>query len=147
MTTRIGVVVMAALLALYLVFAIRYGVLMLGLDGVVPVAIGIALLVLPLLAAGTIVAEVVFGVRAERLARRLEAEDAVPSDELPAVASGRIDRAAALAVFPTYQQAVEAEPGDWRAWYRLALADDASGDRRRARWATRTAIRLERDAR
>ena len=147
MTTRIGVVVMAALLALYLVFAIRYGVLMLGLDGVVPVAIGIALLVLPLLAAGTIVAEVVFGVRAERLARWLEAEDAVPSDELPAVASGRIDRAAALAVFPTYQQAVEAEPGDWRAWYRLALAYDASGDRRRARWATRTAIRLERDAR
>ena len=81
------------------------------------------------------------------VARRLEAEDAVPSDELPAVASGRIDRAAALAVFPTYQQAVEAEPGDWRAWYRLALAYDASGDRRRARWATRTAIRLERDAR
>lgn len=147
MTTRLGVVVMAALLALYLVFAIRYGVLMLGLDGVVPVAIGIALLVLPLLAAGTIVAEVVFGVRAERLARRLEAENALPSDELPALASGRIDRAAALAVFPTYQHAVEAEPGDWRAWYRLALAYDASGDRRRARWATRTAIRLERDAR
>ncbi|WP_294179286.1 tetratricopeptide repeat protein [uncultured Schumannella sp.] len=147
MTTRIGVVVMAALLGLYLVFAVRYGVLMIGLDGIVPVAIGIALLVLPLLAAGTIVAEVTFGVRAEKLARRLEAEGGLPDEEIPASASGRVDRTAAQAVFATYQQAVEAEPGDWRAWYRLALVYDASGDRRRARWATRTAIRLERDAR
>jgi hypothetical protein len=103
--------------------------------------------VLPLRAAGTIVAEGTVGVRAEKLARRLEAEGGLPDEEIPASASGRVDRTAAQAVFPTYQQAVEAEPSDWRAWYRLALVYDASGDRRRARWATRTAIRLERDAR
>ena len=32
----------------------------------------------------------------------------------------------------------------WDAWFRLALAYDASGDRRRARWATRQAIKLSR---
>jgi len=38
---------------------------------------------------------------------------------------------------------VEAHPDDWRAWYRLGLAYDASGDRRRARGAVRQAIQLE----
>ena len=47
------------------------------------------------------------------------------------------------AVFPTYRAAVEANPDDWRAWYRLGLAYDAAGDRRRAREAVRRAIRLE----
>jgi Flp pilus assembly protein TadD len=57
--------------------------------------------------------------------------------------SGRIVREDGDAVFPSYRADVEADPGDWRAWYRLGLAYDASGDRRRAREAVRTAIRLE----
>ena len=32
----------------------------------------------------------------------------------------------------------------WRAWLRLGLAYDASADRKRARWATREAIKLSR---
>lgn len=147
MTTRVGVVVMAALLALYLVFAVRYGVVMLGVGEPIAVAIGVALLLLPLLAAGTIVAEIVFGVRAERLARRLEREGGLPTEQLASTPSGRIDRAAADAVFPVYRRAVEESPDDWAAWFRLALAYDASGDRRRARWATRKAISVERAAR
>jgi Flp pilus assembly protein TadD len=47
-------------------------------------------------------------------------------------------------LFPSYRAAVDADPENWRTWFRLALAYDASGDRRRARWATRTAIRLSR---
>ena len=39
---------------------------------------------------------------------------------------------------------VENAPDDWRAWYRLGIVYDAAGDRRRARAAVRTAIRLER---
>ena len=34
---------------------------------------------------------------------------------------------------------------DWRAWLRLGLVYDASGDRRRARAAVRRAIALARD--
>lgn len=132
---------MAALLALYLVFAIRYGLLLIGTGEPAGVAIGVALLVFPVIAGGALVAELVFTVRADRLGARLEAEGELPDERLPVLPSGRIDRSAADAVFPRYQAAVEASPDDWRTWYRLGLAYDASGDRRRARWALRQAIR------
>jgi hypothetical protein len=147
MRTRIAVVVMAALLALYLVFALRYGLVLIEVGTPIGIGMGIGLLILPLLALGLIVAEIVFAVRAERLARRLEQEGGLPTEELPLTASGRIERAAADEIFPQYKAAVEADPENWRPWYRLALAYDASGDRRRARWATRTAIRLSRTER
>ena len=144
MITRIGAVVMTLLLALYLVFAVYYATVLFGTASPVAIAIGVALLLLAVLGGAFIVAEIVFGVRAERLGRRLDVEGGLPLEELPAVPSGRIDRAAAAEVFPRYREAAERSPDDWRVWFRLALAYDAAGDRRRARWATREAIRLER---
>jgi len=142
--TRVAVVVMAALLVLYLVFALRYGLVLIGVGQPVAIGLGIGMLVLPILALGLTAAEVVFAVRAEALGRRLEKEGGLPTEELPLTASGRIERAAADELFPSYRAAVEADPENWRTWYRLALAYDAAGDRRRARWATRTAIRVSR---
>jgi Flp pilus assembly protein TadD len=40
------------------------------------------------------------------------------------------------------REEAEADPGNWRVWYRLALAYDAAGDRTRARSAVRHAISL-----
>ena len=140
--TKVAVAVMVAFLALYLVFAVRYGVLLIGVGDPVATALGIALFVLPLIAAWALIAEVLFAVRAERLGVLLDAEGGLPTDELPLRPSGRIDRGAAAKVFPKYQAATEAAPDDWRTWFRLGLAYDAAGDRRRARWATRQAIRL-----
>lgn len=142
MRTKLAVAGMVALLAIYLVFAIRYGVLLIGVGEPVTIGMGIALLALPLLAIWALVVELRFAVRAERLGVRLEQEGALPVEQLPLLPSGRIDRAAAAEVFPAYQAATEAAPGDWRTWFRLGLAYDAAGDRRRARWATRQAIRL-----
>lgn len=147
MRQRVAVVVMAALLALYLVFAIRYGILLIQTGQAVGIAIGVALLVFPVIAGGALAAELVFTVRADRLGARLDAEGGLPTEELPLLPSGRIDRAAADTVFPTYQAAAEADPENWRVWYRLGLAYDASGDRRRARWALRTAIKRSREPR
>jgi hypothetical protein len=144
MRTRVAVAVMAALLILYLVFAAGYAIMLIGIGEPVAIAIGVGLLILPLVGAWALVSEIVFAVRAERLAKRLEAEGGIPSEPVPVSASGRIDRTAADALFPSYKAAVDAAPDSWRAWFRLALAYDASGDRRRARWATRTAIRLAR---
>jgi Flp pilus assembly protein TadD len=50
-------------------------------------------------------------------------------------------RDAADEEFPRYKAEVEAAPDSWRAWFRLGLAYDASGDRRRARSALRESIR------
>jgi hypothetical protein len=146
MRTKLAVLLMVGLLVLYLVFAIRYGLLLIGIGEPVAVGLGIALFVLPLLAIWALVAELLFAVRAERLGMKLDAEGGLPTEELPVLPSGRLDRAAAAEVFPVYQAATEAAPDDWRTWFRLGLAYDAAGDRRRARWATRQAIRLSRAA-
>jgi len=140
--TKFAVALMVALLVLYLAFAIRYGLLLISIGEPVAIGMGLALFVLPLIAIWALVVELLFAIRAERLGLRLEAEGGLPAEELPLRPSGRIDPAAAAELFPVYQAATEAAPEDWRTWFRLGLAYDAAGDRRRARWATRQAIKL-----
>lgn len=147
MRARIAALVMAALLVVYLVFVTNYALILINDDQPLAKAIGWALLVMPLLGAGVLAADLVFVVRGEALVKRLGAEGGLPVDDLPRLPSGRPDPAAADLEFPRYQAEVEAEPESWRAWLRLGLAYDASGDRRRARWATRRAIALERSHR
>lgn len=137
---------MAALLALYLVLVGVRAVQFLGTGSGVGVAIGIALLVLPLIGAYLLVQELLFGVRSQRLVQRLSAEHALPDDDLPRRPSGRVDRGAADAVFDRYRVEAIAAPEDWRVWLRLGIAYDSSGDRRRARQAVRRAIRTARGA-
>ncbi|NLP83667.1 hypothetical protein HF576_07400 [Microbacterium sp. CFH 90308] len=144
MSARIGVAVMAVLLALYIALVGQRAWLLLVSGDPVGIGLGIALLVLPIIAVWALVRELWFGIRAQQLGRRLEAEGALPQDEVTLLPSGRVARADGDAVFPAYRADVESHPDDWRAWYRLGLAYDAAGDRRRAREAVRTAIRLER---
>ena len=147
MKNLIGAVVMAALLALYLVLVFQHALVLLGTGVLAGQLEGVALIVLPIVGAWALIAELVFGARAQRLLRLMTERGDLPVDDLPHRPSGRPERAAADAEFPKYQAEVEAAPADWTRWYRLALAYDASGDRRRARWATRRAIRLERASR
>lgn len=144
MKARIATIVMAALLVLYLVFVTNYAILLINSAEPLAKALGFALIVLPGIGAWVLVADLVFVVRGERLLSQLGSEGGLPVDNLPRLPSGRADPVAADAEFPIYQAEVEAEPGSWRAWLRLGLAYDASGDRRRARWATRKAIALHR---
>jgi len=135
---------MAALLVLYLVVVAQYALILLGAGEPVATAMGVALLVLPLIGAWVLAVELLFAFRAERLLGVMRAEGGLPVDDLPRLPSGRPDPDAADLQFPAYQAEVEASPDSWRAWFRLSLAYDASGDRKRARWAMREAIRLER---
>ena len=143
MNARIGVAVMAALLALYIVLVAQRAWLLLSSGNPVGVAMGVALVVLPVIAAWALGRELWFGIRADRLGRRLGAEGGLPAEEVALRPSGRVMRDDADAAFPAHRAAVEAAPEDWRAWYRLGMAYDAAGDRRRARAAVRTAIKLE----
>ena len=133
---------MGVLLALYIALVGVRAVAFLGSGRPVGVAIGVALAVVAVLGAVALVLEFRFGRRGTRLVRRLEAEGGLPSDDLPKRPSGRVDRAAADAVFDRYRNETLADPDEWRAWLRLGLAYDASGDRRRARAAVRRAISL-----
>jgi hypothetical protein len=147
MKNLIAVIVMAVLLALYLVLVVQHAIVLLGTGVLAGQLEGIALIVLPIIGAWALIAELVFGARAQRLLHLMTERGDLPVDDLPHRPSGRPERAAADVEFPKYQAEVEAAPTDWTRWYRLALAYDASGDRRRARWATRRAIRLERASR
>ena len=147
MSTRILTLIMAALLALYIVFVAQRAVLLVMTGEPVGVAMGIALIVLPIIASWALWRELTFGASASRLARRLEEESALPEESVDLSPSGRPDRAEADALFPRYREAVEEAPDDWRSWFRLGLAYDGAGDRRRARQAVRTAISLERAGR
>lgn len=138
---RWGAFAMAALLVLYLVVVFVYAVRLVSDPLPVAQAMGWALIVLPLIGGWALAAELRFGFRAEALARRLEAEGGLPDDPLPVRTSGRVERAHADEVFQKYRAEVEADPEPWQNWFRLALAYDGAGDRRRARWATREAIR------
>lgn len=142
-----GVITMTVLLGIYLVFVVRYGIALLSTGQTVGIAMGVALLVLPVIGAWVIVRELLFVRNAQRLLAILGAEGGLPVDDLPRLPSGRVVAEAADAEFPRYKAAVEDQPDSWRAWVLLGLAYDASGDRRRARWATREAISIERNNR
>ena len=143
MRIRVAVALMTVLLLLYVGLAGQRAIVLLGSGETIAVVMGVALLVLPALAIWAIGRELWFGVRAQQLGERLDAEGGLPDEDLPVRPSGRIEREDGDALFPRYRADVESHPDDWRARYRLGLAYDAAGDRRRARDAVRTAIRLE----
>lgn len=144
MKTRIAALVMVGLLALYLVFAINYSFVLIGTGEPIAQAMGWALLVLPLIGLWALAAELAFIFRADRLFKILRAEGALPDEVTVRRPSGRPDPEAADRAFGRYRDEAEANPQSWRAWLRLGLAYNDSGDRRRARWATRRAIALSR---
>ncbi|WP_350347011.1 hypothetical protein ABIQ69_10210 [Agromyces sp. G08B096] len=143
---RTAAVVMAALLALYLVLVGWRAVQFVLTGEPVAVAMGVALIVLPILGAWALWREIDFGLRSQQLVRRLDAEGGTDLG-LPVTDSGRIERSVADAAFDRFRADAEAEPGSWRAWLRLGLVYDAAGDRRRARQAVRRAIALARATR
>lgn len=144
MKARIGVIVMTVITVVYLVLVGQRAWLLLTSGDVIGVVMGVALVVLPVLGAWGIGRELMFGMQAERLGRRAEAEGELPAEVVDVRASGRPVRDQADALFEQYRADVEAAPEDWRPWYRMGLVYDAAGDRRRARSAIRQAIRLER---
>jgi len=137
---RRTVALLVLALAAYFALIGYRGVYLLGQHSAGLKTLGVAVLVLPLVGIWVIVAEIRFGFATERLAKRLDAEGAAPDDEPARTASGRIDRASADALFERRAADVQAAPDDWRGWYRLAIAYDWAGDRKRAREAMRTAI-------
>ena len=140
----IGSLVMAALLGLYLWAALFQGIVMIGTGEPVAVAMGVALIVLPVVGIWALYRELRFGFSSQKLLKIIQAEGDVPGDDLDHKPSGRPIREQADEEFPSYARAVEESPDSWKAWFRLGIAYDGSGDRKRARVAIRTAIALYR---
>lgn len=144
--TKIWVALICLLLVFYMVVMMQRAVLLMTDPDWIAKLLGVSYFILPLVAAWALISEVLFGARTEKMANILEAEGGLPEDTLPRTPGGRIVRAAADAEFEKYKLEAEAAPEDWRSWFRLSCAYDASGDRKRARKAMRDAIALFRQA-
>ncbi|MFC3298795.1 tetratricopeptide repeat protein [Arthrobacter agilis] len=139
---KLGVLLVTTLLVFWLVVAFQRSFLLLGDPEPVAKAIGAGYLLLPCIGAWALIRELFFGAQTQRMARQLDSEGGLPVDDLPRTPAGRIVRSAADQAFPAYQAAVEADPDNWRSWFRLSCAYDAAGDRKRARRAMRDAAAL-----
>ena len=142
MRTKATIAVMVLVVLAYSVMLGAKGIALLHSGSVVGVLLGLAILAMPLLGVTLLARELEFGRRCAALADALAAEGGLPVDDLPRRPSGRVDRAAADAQFDRMRAEAEADPESWRAWFRLALAYDAAGDRPRARAAARHAVAL-----
>ena len=145
MTARRVVVLLVAACGVYLLLIVQRALVLIESGQVVPMVLGLALLAIPVIGVWVVWREVQFGLQSEALANQLAAEGALPADDLPRRPSGRPERDAADARFAERRSEVERDPANWRAWYRLGLAYDDAGDRRRARGAVRRAIALHAD--
>ena len=115
----------------------------------VQIGVGVGVLLLVVVGALLIAGEVRLGAASERLGKQLEQEGQLPFDPpgVTRLASGRLEKADADAVFEDRRLEVERAPGDWRAWWRLAAAYGDARDPRRGRRAMRKAVSLERASR
>jgi hypothetical protein len=134
------VVAATALVALYLLVR---AVDLLRTGTVAGALLGVGVVLLVVLGGLLVTGEVRLAAASRRLGTRLYDEGFVEED-LPLTRSGRVDRAAADALFERRKAEVEAAPEDWRAWFLLASAYDMARDPQRGRRAMRKAVALER---
>lgn len=142
MQAKLGAVVMTALTVMYLWLMGGRGLLLIEQPNAVGKAMGVFMLILPIIALFGIAAELVFGSRVERMAAQVEAEGKWPIQNIETRPSGRPEKAAAQREFERIRDAAELAPEDWHSWFNVGLAYDACGDRRRARASMRKALRM-----
>jgi len=129
---------MAALAVIYVVLLGQKAILLLLDASLVAKAMGVALLVLPLVAAWAILTEIKFGVDAERLART----NTQPPLEFELRPSGKPTKESAQQEFERIKALVSKDLSNWELWFRLGECCEASGDRKLARKSIRKAIKL-----
>jgi len=129
---------MAALAVIYVVLLGQKAILLLLDASLVAKAMGVALLVLPLVAGWAILTEIKFGVDAERLART----NTQPQLEFEIRPSGKPTKESAQQEFERIKALVSKDLSNWELWFRLGECYEASGDRKLARKSIRKAIKL-----
>ena len=139
---KLGAIVMAALLIMYVALLANTGILLLQDSNAIAKLMGALILVFPVFGFVLVIAELRFGLRIEKLYARAESEGALPVFDIERRPSGRPMPGQADAVFDKYREQAQLHPDDWHSWLNLGLAYDLAADRRRARAAMRKAISL-----
>lgn len=143
MRAKLTYLVTALVLVFYFVLVGSRGLLLIEQGTLLTVTFGVAVLILPVIGLWFLWANTQFVRKANRLAELLEAEGGLPVDELRRDQYGRIDRDSADEVFARRKAETEDTPGEWRCWFRLAVAYRDARDTPRARKAMQRAIALQ----
>ncbi|WP_327278858.1 MULTISPECIES: hypothetical protein [unclassified Streptomyces] len=142
MRAKITYFLTAAVLVVYFVLVGSRGVMLIQQGTALTVTFGVAVLILPVIGVWFLWKNTQFVTKANQLATELEAEGGLPVDELERDEYGRILRDSADEVFARRKAETEDAPGDWRSWFRLAVAYHDARDTPRARKAMQRAIAL-----
>ncbi|MDI9895097.1 MULTISPECIES: hypothetical protein [Nocardiaceae] len=136
---------MVLILGFYFFLLGQRGVTLIQNGGVASIALGIGVILLPIVGLWIVWATLKAGFDHQRLASRMREEGLeLDVDDLPRMPSGRIERDAADELFQQIKAEWEKDPDNWRSSYRLARAYDYAGDRGRARETMKRAVELER---
>ncbi|MBY3792004.1 hypothetical protein HQP42_06325 [Rhodococcus fascians] len=136
---------MVLILGFYFFLLGQRGVTLIQNGGVASIALGIGVILLPIVGLWIVWATLKAGFDHQRLASRIREEGLeLDVDDLPRRPSGRIERDAADELFQQVKAEWEKDPDNWRNSYRLARAYDYAGDRGRARETMKRAVALER---
>lgn len=138
---------MCALVALYFVLVAGRAFMFIQTDDPVARVLGVALLVLPVIGVWWLIHEWRTGIVVQRMANELERQGRLPIHDGETDARGKLTASAQDGVFEVARRSVDARPDDWAAWFHVAYAYDASGDRSMARKSLRHAGDLYRRAR
>lgn len=136
-----------AIVALYFALVAGRAFMFIATDDAVARVLGVALLVLPALGVWWLIHEWSTGTTVQRMANELERQDRLPIHDGETDARGKLTPAAQESVFEVAHRNVDAHPDDWAAWFHVAYAYEASGDRSMARKSLRHASDLYRRAR
>ncbi|MEV7561068.1 hypothetical protein ACGFYY_27550 [Streptomyces sp. NPDC048331] len=142
MRAKITYFITAAVLVVYFVLVGSRGLMLIEHGTWLTVTFGVAVLILPVIGVWFLWQNTRFVTRANLLATELESEGGLPVDELERDKYGRILRDSADEVFARRKAETEDAPGDWRSWFRLAVAYHDARDTPRARKAMQRAIAL-----
>ncbi|WP_330287434.1 hypothetical protein [Streptomyces sp. NBC_00576] len=142
MRAKLSYALTAVVLVFYFVLVGSRGIMLIQTGTLLTVTFGVAVLILPGIGVWFLWKNTQFVRDANRLAAELEAEGGLPVDELRRTPSGRVDRDSADEVFARRKAETESAPGDWRNWFRLAVAYHDARDTPRARKAMQRAIAL-----
>ena len=134
----------SSIVALYFALVAGRAVVFIGTSDPVAKALGIALLLFPVLGAWWLLHEWHLGTAVQRMADELESEGRLPIHDGEQDSRGRLTSEAQEAVFEVARRGVELRPEDWAAWFHVAYAYEASKDRSMARKSLRHAASLYR---
>jgi cytochrome c-type biogenesis protein CcmH/NrfG len=141
MSTKIWVLIMSLLTAAYMILLGSRGVVLIADPNWIAKAMGLLILVFPILGIWSLYMELRFGLAAQALVLRAR-KAGVPELMVELRPSGKAVKQSALIAFEGAKSTAEADPENWESWVRLSEGYDASGDRKRARSAMRHAILL-----